>query len=300
MPVLVPISTVPSDDWPATPPSWQLEIGGLVLGAGTSYQIHADGPGGLGLPDLRTSDLPRPQDHGTFFGADFLSSRTITFDVWLLADTAADTTALMDALIAVWQPPSGADALSPLTLRLPGQDDRILYGRPRRLAYDTSLLRGGAARAILQYEAADPRFYSATGAVTPVALPAVAGGLTWPTGWPLVWGSGTAGGVTITNAGNFPSRPVITFHGDLVGLSLENITASRTFQMSDAYTLAAGETLVVDFDARTVLLGGTASRYGDVDAASQWWELLPGANEIRLAAHSGAGWADINHRSAWL
>lgn len=299
MPVLVPISTLPSDDWPPLPPSWQLEIGGLVLGAGTSYQIDADGPAGLGLPDLRTSDLPRPQDHGVFFGADFFSSRSLTFDVWLLADTPADAVALMDALVAIWQPPAG-DALTPLTLRLPGQDGRVLYGRPRRLAYDVSFLRSGAPRASLQYEAADPRLYSATGGLVTVSLPTVTGGLVWPTGWPLVWGAGTAGGVTITNAGNFGSRPVVTFRGDLIGPSLENVTAGKVFRMNDAYNLAADETLVVDFDARTVLLDGTASRYGDVDSTSQWWELQPGENQLRLGAHSGAGSALVNYRSAWL
>lgn len=299
MPVLVPISSLPSDAWPPLPPSWQLEIGGIILGAGTAYQIDAAGPAGLGLPDLRTSDLPRPQDHGVFFGADFFSSRSLTFDVWLLADTPAEGVALMDALVAVWQPPAG-DNLTPLTLRLPGQDGRVLYGRPRRLAYDTSLLRSGVPRAALQYVAADPRLYSATGAITTVSLPTVTGGLIWPTGWPIIWGTGTAGGATIANDGNFPSRPIVTFHGDLVGLTLENITAGKTFRMQDDYTLGASETLVVDFDARTVLLDGTASRYGDVDSSSQWWELLPGPNEIRLGAHSGAGWAEINHRSAWL
>jgi tail protein len=300
MPVLVPSPPVPSPDWPATYPSWQLEIGGLVLGSGTSYQIDADGPAGLGLPDLRTSDLPRPQDHGVFFGADFFSSRTVTIDIWLLAGIPADATDLMDALIAVWQPPAGSDTYAPLTVRLPGQDDRVLYGRPRRLAYDTSRLRSGAVKGTLQYEAADPRLYSATGGLATVNLPTVTGGLEWPTGWPLIWGTGTAGGVTITNDGNFGARPVVTFHGDLLGLTLENVTAGKAFHMNDSYLLGAGETLVVDFDARTVLLDGTASRYGDVDSTSQWWELQPGPNSIRLAAHSGTGWAEINHRSAWL
>lgn len=300
MPVLVPSPPVPSPDWPATYPSWQIEIGTLIMGAGTDYQIDADGPEGLGLPDLRTSDLPRPQDHGVFFGADFFSSRTITISVWLLADTAAEATDLMDTLTGVWQPPAGSDTYAPLTVRLPGQDGRVLYGRPRRLAYDTSRLRAGVLRAALQYEAADPRLYSATGAITTVSLPTVVGGLTWPTGWPLVWGTGSAGGATITNDGNFGSRPVVTFHGELIGLSLENITAGKTFRMQSDYTLAAADTLVVDFDARTVLLNGSASRYGDVDSTSQWWELVPGPNEIRLGAHSGAGFAEVNHRSAWL
>lgn len=300
MPVLVPSPPIPSPDWPATYPAWQLELGGLVLGSGTDYQIHADGPEGLGLPNLRTSDLPRPQDHGVFFGADFFSSRTLTVDIWLLADTPAEATDLMDALVAVWQPPAGQDGLTPLTIRLPGQDDRILYGRPRRLSYDLSRLRSGAALASLQYVAADPRVYSAIGAITAVSLPTVVGGLTWPTGWPLVWGTGSAGGATITNDGNFGSRPIVTFHGDLIGLSLENITAGKTFRMHPDFNLGGSDTLVVDFDARTVLLNGTASRYGDVDSTSQWWELAPGANELRLGALSGTGFAEVNHRSAWL
>lgn len=300
MPVLVPISTLPSPAWPPLPPAWQLQIGDVIIGAGTNYQIDEGGPAGLGLPDLRTSDAPRPQDHGLFFGEDFFAGRQLTFDVWVLGDTAAGTTTLMDALIAVWQPPPGQAGISPLTIRLPGQVDRILYGRPRRLAYDVSTLRGGAVKASLQYDAADPRIYSAAGAIAIVDLPSVTGGLTWPTGWPLTWGTGSAGGATIANEGNFRSRPIVTFHGELVGLSLENVTVGRTFQMQDSYTLASGDTLVVDFDARTVLLNGTASRYGDVDATSQWWELQPGDNQLRLGSILGDGYAEVSYRSSWL
>lgn len=300
MPVLVPISSLPSDAWPPLPPAWQLEIGGLVLGAGTDYEIDENGPGGLGLPDLRTSDTPRPQDHGLFFGEDFFAGRKLAFDLWVLGNTPAGTTALMDALVAVWQPPAGQAGISALTIRLPGQDDRILFGRPRRLAYDTATLRGGAVRASLQYEAADPRIYSAAEITTTVDLPEVSGGLVWPTGWPLVWGAGSSGAATITNDGNFPSRPLVTFHGQLIGPSLVNVTAGRTFAMQDAYILDSGDTLVVDFDARSVLLNGTASRYGDVDSASQWWDLAPGPNDLQLAAHAGDGWADVTYRSAWL
>lgn len=300
MPVLVPISTLPSDAWPPLPPAWQLEIGGLVLGAGTAYEIDEPGPAGFGLPDLRTSDLPRPQDHGLFFGADFFSSRKLTFDVWALAATPAAATALMDALLAVWQPPAGQDGVAPLTIRLPGLDDRLIMGRPRRLAYDVQLLRTGVVKATLQYEAADPRIYSATESLVTAALPSSTGGLVWPTGWPLVWGVGSAGSVSVTNTGNFGSRPVVTFYGQLVGLSLANVTTGKTFRMDDSYALNPGEILVVDFDAHSVLLGGTASRYGDVASTSQWFELVPGPNDLHLGAHSGDGYAEIRYRSAWL
>lgn len=300
MPVLVPISSLPSDAWPPLPPAWQLEIGGLVLGAGTVYEIDENGPGGLGLPDLRTSDTPRPQDHGLFFGEDFFAGRKLAFDIWILGDTPAGTTALMDALTAIWQPPAGQAGISALTIRLPGQDDRILFGRPRRLSYDTATLRGGAVRASLQYEAADPRIYSADTSTITVGLPVVTGGLVWPTGWPLIWGAGSSGAAIASNDGNFPSRPVVTFYGQLVGLSLENAAADATFAMRDDYSLDPGDTLVVDFDARTVLLNGTASRYGDVDSTSTWWELAPGDNLLRLGAVAGTGHATVTYRSAWL
>lgn len=278
---------------------YQIEIDGLTLGAGTPYEIHDEGPAGLGLPAVRTSDVPRPQDHGLFFGSDFLAGRTIAFSLWLHALTAEAASALMDTLSAVWQPPAGQDTVNPLTLRLPGQDPRRLNGRPRRLAYRPGLLHTGVVEAILQYDVADPRWYDDTETVLSTVAATSGGGRTYDRTYPLTYAAGgTGGNLTVTNAGNFPTRPVLTITGPATSPRAENVTAGRHLLFD--LTLGAGDFLVVDMDARTILLGGTASRYSSLAPGSSWWDLAPGENQLKYTSADSMGTLEVRYRSAWL
>lgn len=278
---------------------YQLTIGGLTLGAGTDYQLR-DGPSGLGLPELRTSDTPRPQDHGLFWGNDYFGKRTLTLDVTILGDNPGDAAAKMDTLAAAWQPPDPAitDAVVALTVDLPGQDPRTLDGRPRRAAYNLDNLKAGIIRATLQYEAADPRLYSAE-TVASTAAATTGGGRTYNRVYPLVYAAGGTGGtLLITNLGNFPSRPVLRVNGPSTTPRIENITAEKFLAANLA--VAAGEYLEFDLDAHTVMLNGTASRYGQLVAGSSWWELAPGDSSIKFTSADSAGTLDVHYRSAWL
>lgn len=85
---------------------------------------------------------------------------------------------------------------------------------------------------------------------------------------------------TITQAGSMGAWPTVTISGPVTGPTLTNVTTGFTVSFP-GLVVPAGETLVLDFAARTVLLGGTADRYSFLDfAASTWWQLAPGANEI--------------------
>lgn len=279
---------------------YQLTIGDLTLGDGTPYLIPK-GPAGLGLPEVRISDTPRPQDHGLFWGVDYFGKQAITFQVEILGDTAEDTTALMDALAAVWQPPApglGTDAVVPLTVDLPGQIPRSWDGRPRRAAYNLENLKAGVIVATLQYDAADPRLYDAATVLSTAAATA-GGGRTYDRVYPLVYAAGGTGGTLIvTNAGNFPSRPVLRVLGPSTTPRIENIEAGR-FLAADM-AVAAGEYLEFDLDAHTVMLNGTASRYGSLVPGSSWWELAPGDNSIKFTAADSTGTLELTYRSAWL
>lgn len=277
---------------------YQLTIGDVTLG-GAPYELRG-GPEGFGLPELRTSDTPRPQDHGLFWGSDYFGKRIILLDVAILADSAADATALMDALTAVWQPPhpDDTDAIVPLGVDLPGQDPRYLDGRPRRAAYNLDALHDGVISATLQYEVADPRLYS-TETVLSTSAASSGGGRTYNRVYPLVYAPGGTGGtILVANVGNFPSRPVLRVNGPSTTPRIENIEAGQF--LSANLAIAAGEYLEFDLDAHTVMLNGTASRYGTLVSGSSWWELPPGDSSIRFTSADGAGTLDVHFRSAWL
>lgn len=280
---------------------YQLTIGGLTLGAGTDYELPPKGIEGLGLPEVRTSDTPRPQDHGLFWGTDYFGKLTLTFEVTILGDDAADAAALKDALAAVWQPPApglGTDAVAPLTLDLPGQVPRTLDGRPRRAAYDLEDLKSGVIIATLQYDATDPRLYAAETLLSTAAATA-GGGRTYNRVYPLVYAAGGTGGtLLVTNLGNIPSRPVLRVLGPSTTPRIENITAGRFLAANVA--VAAGDYLEFDLDAHTVMLNGTASRYGSLISGSSWWELAPGDNSIKFTSADSVGTLQLTYRSAWL
>jgi hypothetical protein len=58
----------------------------------------------------------------------------------------------------------------------------------------------------------------------------------------------------------------------------------------------------VDFDAKTVVLNGTASRYSTLTTDSTWWEIAPGTVNVRYAADTfdPASLLTLVWSSAWI
>jgi hypothetical protein len=276
---------------------FQLEFGGVLLGDGTAYDIVA--VSGLDdLPDARTSDTPRPSDHGLFPGNDYSGGRTIEMELEVSGATDAAFRSSIASLAAATIP--GA-AESALVFQLPGfSGARRINCRPRRrsLPVDVAFaLRYGVVA--LQFFATDPRIYADTETELITVAATSGGGRTYPRTYPLTYAAGGVGGTLVaTNAGNFPTRPTLTVTGPCNQPRIENVTAGKHLEV--AVNLAAGETLVIDTDARTVLLGGTASRYSFLTAASQWWEIAAGDNSLKFTSASNVGTLEVHFRSAWI
>lgn len=272
---------------------WQLELRSLLMGFDTDYDLAE--LEGIGVPEVRVSDRPRPRAHGVEPGEDWAGARTIIATLDLLDEDDTALWALKNALKAAWRPrPTGVETLA---LRLGGVT-YLAYGRPRGCRF-TDAGPGLHTEAVCVFAATDPLLYSATETSVQLALATSTGGLAFPFGFPLGFGSAFGGIVTLTNEGEAETLPHATFHGPLTNPRLESITAGRTVEFD--LTVAAGDFLEVDFDARTVLLNGTASRYQTFrGTAADWWALEPGDNEIRFAAGSGTGTCDLRFRSAWF
>jgi hypothetical protein len=279
---------------------YQLQIGDLVLGGqGNDYIVHTWS--GLGIPEVRNSDSARPQDHGSFYGPDYLGARLISLDVTVRGASPDATVVNLDELLREWYLDSTVDvnATKPITFKLPGQDERILMGRPRRAAFPAGRIIGQRATGSLEYHAADPRFYSSAEHDASLLLPTATSGRGYDKSFNYGYGGAGSGGVVqITNAGTFTTRPRARIDGPVSNPFLENQTAGQTITF--AITLASDEYLEIDFDDRTVLLNGTASRY--YTKSGDWWELAPGANDVRFGATGTdpAASATIYWRDAWL
>lgn len=280
--------------------SYQLEYQGvfpLLLGDGTDFEI-VEIRGLDHLPDVRTSDTERPADHGMFGGTDFAGGRTVEVVLEVTGATEAAFRANVDDLgkATVFRATE-----APLSFRLPALGgDRRINCRPRRRALPDDIdYFFRRSPATLQFFAADPRVYADAETVLSVVAATSGGGRTYDRVYPLTYAAGgTGGNLTFTNAGTFESRPVLTISGPCDTPKVESITEGKHLQVN--VNVAAGETLVLDLDKRTVLLNGTASRYSSLATGSAWWVLRPGDNQIKFTSASNVGTLEVRGRSAWL
>jgi len=281
---------------------FELGIGDIILGgsgAGRDYIVHQWD--GLGIPSIRNSDSQRPQDYGSFLGPDVPDSRDIRIDVTIRGDDPADAVMKLNALLREWHLDTRTDttAIKPLMLRLPGQQTWRLHGRPRRASFETARIIGSRIDGTLEYFGADPRWYSDVEHQTALALATATTGRGYNKSFNYGYGgSGSSGVQTITNEGSIGTLPTVTFYGPVTNPFIENVTTNRRLRL--VYTIGVGEFIVVNFAEATVLLGGAASRY--FAKSGEFWELVPGPNEIRFGAdaYDAAAYAFIEWRDAWI
>lgn len=278
----------------------QAELDGLELGPGSPYGIKL--LDGFGPPAMRTSGYNRPLADGAVAGADYLEGRQVLAVVNLRDGTpAGDLGPVADALAAKFRP--RRDTLVAFDYWRPGDPAaRRLYVRPRRakLAVDEWWHHGIRDDVPLELYAPDPRWYALALSSVELEVPSAETGRTYDRVYPLSYGGGTGGTSTANNAGGVETWPTTTITGPITNPRLENVTTGQTLRF--ALELAAGQTLVVDHHERTVLLGGTASRYSTLVRPVEWWPLEPGDNDLRLAADSSGVGASalVEWRSAWL
>lgn len=293
-----------------TPPAILTDVGVMLDGwaAGTNPDDVTDSAatewwltgidGWNGSPEVRLSGVDRPQDHGQFDGPSYFGTRVVTLSG--VAICPDKPTALLSqdivASVATWDP-------SQLYLLQVAEVGRPTRRANVRLNAATKVgdFNGTSFSWQLQLKAPDPRRYDDIESVIALSPPTGAsGGVTLPLTVPFsisTTGLSTSS-ATATNAGTVATRPTVTFAGPLVDPQLANVSAGRS--LSFLITLAAGDTLVADFDRRTVLLNGSASRSSTLTSAAAWWELAPGGNDLAFTAGGGDGTATIRWRSAWL
>lgn len=119
-----------------------------------------------------------------------------------------------------------------------------------------------------------------------MSLPgAGAGGLVFPLVFPLTFGSGAAGGeMTLTNSGTLATPPTWEIRGPVTAPVITNMVSGERLEFASTFSLATGQTVVIDTDAKTVLQGNV-NRRGDLVVA-QWWAFDPGATQVRFSGAS--------------
>ncbi|WP_432194715.1 phage distal tail protein [Streptomyces sp. bgisy027] len=108
--------------------------------------------------------------------------------------------------------------------------------------------------------------------------------------WPLDFGEpGSTGRMSVVNGGTADTHPVVEFRGPVTLPSLTNITTGDVLEYD--MPLAAGDVLVVDTLAGTVVLNGTASRLSTASNRSvpeQTFTFPPGTTPLSFRAAPGS------------
>lgn len=248
-----------------------LTVNGYQIGAGKDLVI-TEVRGLDDLPELRTFDSPRTNAAGVDFGTDLELGRIIEVNA-VGRPTTAST--VLEALRTALSPAPG----TLLVDGMPGLPSLLLSGRVRRRKIPTDReLTSGVIRPAFDFECDDPRLYAATETVLTCGPGTASGtGVTPPLTPPITPGGSAAGGnVQAMNAGTRETLPTVRVDGPVTAFSLLNSTSG--LKLTYLQSLAVGEWVDIDMDARTVLLNGTASRRAYLEGS--WWSLAPGTSEV--------------------
>lgn len=277
---------------------WQLRD--LVFGAHTPYAVQGD-TNPFTMQVRADQGGPRAWAHGGWSGVEWQAERVVP--IRLLVDVGADDVpAVIDALHAISAAFRASHVDLPLTFVLGGRE-YLLWGRPRMVEPDTSLLGVGKAFVRCAFVALDPMIYSSTEHTAgPLGLPVWSGGLTVPFTVPFaIEATQISGSVTLTNAGTAEVGLLLRVDGPVTQPRVsvtdpDGVTTSLRVDLN----LPAGQWLDIDTRARTVLLNGdpAASRRGQ--AVGDWPLLQPGTSTLRFAAaEEGAGTVTARWRDGW-
>ena len=132
----------------------QVELGGVLLGPGTDYDIIAFNP--WEAPDFRTSEVHRGQLHGVVAGTDMMGAKRVSLSVLVRGADQATALSNLQALQYAW---SAQTTDTELYFRLDGKE-YLFYGRPRGATVKgTGLWGRNVLSAELRFVATDPFYY---------------------------------------------------------------------------------------------------------------------------------------------
>lgn len=285
IPVTVEDLSVALDDW----------TGGATDSQGTMWRV-TNFEGWWSSPKPRLALSNRGADHGAFDAPAYFEPRVMTLEGVAVSPNRATHLLARDIVVSVCADPA---VLYPLVVTEPDRPIRRCLVR-QSAEVKVADVSDRVCRWSMVLVAPDPfRYANAETAVT-LTLPSGAdAGLSLPFTVPFIIPMSGVGEnrATVVNAGTFATRPTVVFQGPVTDPAIVNLTQGKTLAFN--VTITSGQTLVVDFANRSVLLDGTVSRAYTIAYGSAWWDLQPGSNDIQYAG-VGSGTALLTYRSSWL
>lgn len=269
---------------------FQYDLGGVVIGAGTTVNVIETT--GLGRPPVRESDVDQPSMDGQFAGPDYWAGRSIQFDAAI--KTPGDPGACHDmvaALQAVTDAASvrlvGGQGMA-LRVKRPGRLVKRLTVRARRLDPEYRQVIHGYVPLDMEFLAHDPTWYADEESTTELPLGwLTGGGFAAPVEAPIFVQDGTVAADRpgwVTNGGDADAWPVLRIFGPCSNVTITHVASGR-FLALPTLNLDAGRWVEIDTRPgyRTVTWdnGGNASTYLSPGSRIDLFALPPGMSEMR-------------------
>jgi hypothetical protein len=285
---------------------WQYDIGGVVIGAGTSVQVIETT--GLGRPPVRDSDVDQPSMDGQFAGPDYWAGRQVQFDAAIRIAGNADACYDMVASLQAATDPTAVRLVGGqgMTLRLkrPGAPVKRLTVRARKLEPEYKQVIHGYVPLDLEFLAHDPTLYADEETTTELPLGwLTGGGFAAPIVAPIFVQDGTVAADRpgwVTNEGDADAWPVIRITGPCSNVTITHVASGRSLALP-TLTLTAGQWVELDTRPgyRTVTWdnGGNASGYLTPSSRIDLFTIPPGQSEMRWTAFDNTNTARL--RLTW-
>lgn len=243
---------------------------------------------GLDGVELRDSAEPVPDRDGESLGPVLRAARIITCEVLVVGADRAEVDERVQQLRAAARPVADTWPLL-VRGRQPGPAELTIDVRPSQpFAEADRSRRTRSCQLVLK--APEPRLNDVEYRSAVIEPPGIEGGEEFP----LVFGLDFAGaayqGSAVEVRGDDSAWPLLEIHGPITDPVAISTTTGR--QVAVEGTVASGQVLAIDPTRRTLTLVDGATRsdwYAALDrAASQWWALEPGVNQLGLTG-TGVG-----------
>ncbi|MFF8422923.1 hypothetical protein [Streptomyces sp. NPDC015680] len=270
---------------------WQYELGGVLMGAGTSIQVIETT--GLGRPPSRENDADQPSMDGAFAGPDYYSTRQVQFDaaVRIPGDPAAchDVVAALQAAADDSAVRLAGGTTMALRMKRPGRPVKRLNGRLRKVDPEYARVIHGYVPLDIEFAATDPTFYADEKTTTEIPLGwLTGGGFAAPVVAPIHVQSGTTAADRpgwVTNQGTGDAWPVIRITGPVANVTVIHAASGRQLSLPTLNLTSLSQWVEIDTRPgyRTVRRenGGNASTLLAPSSRIDFFSLPPGQSEMR-------------------
>ena len=249
-----------------------------------NYHLMA-GIKGLGLPNLKTSLFELQGRDGVEITQQYFRSRTIAFVGRVKGITQGDLDTNISDVYAKCVVRDGKTVTTTAIIEMRNGNIYEVLCHYKSLE---PIIDRRKNRRLMPFilVGTDPNLYQGTtDEILRVHKEAGTPGYTMPYTLPTDWGTGASSSQVVTIQGEGIIYPVI----EIVGTGSNPVITNNRNNQSLGFNLTlADETLVIDMNNHTALVDGVSQINNlDFDDNNQWWSLLPGNNEIKLAS-SGA------------